>query len=110
MSNMYEFLKLIRSMDDAALLTLAQLVGNDEVAVAPDAAPSTGPDLCEDCGRQILEVGDVVWLASGGPALTIIEIDEEKATAEVYWHDGQRFQETDFPLVALVDRDPDDDE
>ncbi|MDX8495871.1 DUF2158 domain-containing protein [Mesorhizobium sp. VK22B] len=48
------------------------------------------------------EVGDVVTLVSGGPALTVLHVCGECGTVEVAWFDGASLSVQDLPEDALV--------
>lgn len=57
-----------------------------------------------------LKLGDVVWLRSGGAAMTVsgLRIDDGRvAGAEVVWFDRQAHRQNDvFPVSVLTDEDP----
>ncbi len=48
------------------------------------------------------KVGDVVILKSGGPAMTVDEIDDDKDTIECRWFgDGKKLEYGSFPIDTL---------
>ncbi len=55
----------------------------------------------------MFKIGDVVWLNSGGPAMTVIQ-DSKKGVCICGWHDNNlNHNESDFPDVCLRTTDPD---
>lgn len=45
-------------------------------------------------------VGDVVWLKSGGPKMTVTEIDEDEVTC--VWFEGTQARSDEFIPLALT--------
>lgn len=52
-----------------------------------------------------MEIGDVVYLKSGSPAMTVIKIDEE-GNAIVQWTVGENLTSSNVPFKALTEVDP----
>lgn len=52
----------------------------------------------------MFNVGDIVYLKSGGPAMTVISDDGKQTT--VQWFNGSAPQSTAFPDATLVTDDP----
>lgn len=54
-----------------------------------------------------MKIGDVVWLKSGGPALTVATVDEEADEVCVVWWNGSSFdEEPDMPAAMLTTTNP----
>jgi len=54
-----------------------------------------------------IKIGDVVTLISGGPKMTVGEVDSEDKTADCYWfssHENNGACHDWFPLAALAVR------
>jgi uncharacterized protein YodC (DUF2158 family) len=51
--------------------------------------------------NQELQIGDVVKLKSGGPALTVTD-SQDDAEVMCVWYDGRDFSQRVFPTGALV--------
>ena len=56
------------------------------------------------------EAGTIVSLKSGGPPLTVVEVDGEQARCIWFAHSDDRLQEARIPLACLVAVDDEDDE
>lgn len=59
------------------------------------------------------EAGTIVSLKSGGPPLTIVEVDGEQARCIWFAHSDDRLQEARIPLAcleAIEDEEDEDDE
>ena len=53
-----------------------------------------------------MNIGDIVYLKSGGPALTIKSVHRCEV-ADVTWLDGnETLRSAEFPLVCLTKTDP----
>lgn len=69
-------------------------------------AVTADDNACAGCGGATFEPGDVVFLASGGPAMTIAKIvDGENAV--VNWFDDEGVNETTLALATLEHCEPD---
>lgn len=71
-----------------------------------DIGSSAGDDKCEGyCGiceaEDELEVGDVVFLVSGGPPLTVVDVCE-CGSVEVVWFADDEFRGAFLPQAALL--------
>lgn len=54
-----------------------------------------------------IKVGDVVYVRSGSPAMTVNRINTEDCSAELIWFDESELNKMDAPLVILTLIDPD---
>ncbi len=54
-----------------------------------------------------IQVGDVVWLKSGGPAMTVVDVDNETSLSSVVWFiDGKVVERDIFYHSNLTKEDP----
>jgi len=117
MKNLLLILNFIRTLDTdqtAAFLRLLEGIGSKEAPqdwafniVAADSGDFTG-GLTNACRcADLLEVGDVVVLASGGPSMTISVIDDTHATV-MWFDDDEDLCERRMPLAVLEHAPPSD--
>lgn len=52
-----------------------------------------------------MEIGDVVYLKSGGPSMTV-QAFPEKDSVQVQWFSGSEPRSAEFPVASLVVDDP----
>lgn len=57
-------------------------------------------------GLQPITVGSVVRLNSGGPVMTVTELDDMEGLATCEWWNGLTWQAKYFPVAALVISNP----
>lgn len=51
-----------------------------------------------------MKVGDIVYLVSGGPSMTVNKVDGENVVTQ--WFVGVGYQSMTFPMAALTVTDP----
>lgn len=51
-------------------------------------------------------VGDVVWLKSGSPALSVVGFDLGSGLVDVAWMDGRKPKVEGFPAACLTREEP----
>lgn len=54
-----------------------------------------------DRGKEPLKIGDVVWLKSGSPGLTVAKEPENDRVSCVWFDDEGKAHEAEFAIAAL---------
>jgi uncharacterized protein YodC (DUF2158 family) len=53
-----------------------------------------------------LKTGEVVYLASGGPGMTVEKVSDDNHTVTCFWFDGAKRVRTEIPDLSLTVHDP----
>jgi len=64
--------------------------------------------MTDEVKQAEFKVGDVVWLKSGGPAMTVTAIGELTLRCDVKWFTFEEMEgKSSYPAVCLTHEDPD---
>lgn len=56
--------------------------------------------------KEEIKAGDIVYLKSGGPKMTVVSTYVDDSMAECAWFDQNRAEGASFPMEALTKKDP----
>lgn len=56
--------------------------------------------------KEEIKAGDIVYLKSGGPKMTVVSTYVDDSMAECAWFDQNKAEGASFPMEALTKKDP----